>query len=68
MKTALLKEKIKNSGLKLGFIADKTLLTYQGLRNKILDKYDFTVSEAIVIGELLNLSYDEFKEIFREDF
>ncbi len=62
--TALLRKKIRDSGLRLGFVADKVGLTYQGLLNKINNKHEFRASEIQVLYELLGLTEAERNAIF----
>ena len=56
----LMKKYIERSGYKLKYIADKLGITYVGLHNKLYGKYEFTVSEAYKMKELLNISDEDF--------
>lgn len=63
--TRLLKEKIENSGLKLGFIADKLGVSRPTLRTRIEGESDFRVYEIVLLCELLNItSLQEKNDIF----
>lgn len=61
----LMKKYIERSGYKLKYIADKLEITYVGLHNKLYGKYEFTVSEAYKMKELLNISDEDFNVIFK---
>lgn len=61
----LLKKKIKESGLKLGFIADKLGVSRPTLRTRIEGESDFRVYEIVLLCELLNItSLQEKNDIF----
>lgn len=60
----LLNYKIKVSGFRHGFLADKLGLSRTGLYNKINNKTEFLASEIQVLSEILNLSPDERQAIF----
>lgn len=60
----LLNYKIKVSGFRHGFLADKLGLSRTGLYNKINNKSEFLASEIQALSEILNLSPDERQEIF----
>lgn len=62
--TALLKQKIEESGYKLKFIAQRLELTYQGFLKKINNESEFKASEISVLAELLRLSDKERDNIF----
>lgn len=62
--TDLLEQKIKGSGFKTCFVMKKLDLSYQGLKNKLDGKSEFTVSEAAILKSLLNLSNEEMQSIF----
>lgn len=53
---------IDNSGFKMKFIAEKVGLTYQGLKNKVEGKTEFTTSEVKSLCELLRISSLKEKE------
>ena len=62
--TELLREKIKQSGYKIQFIAKKLGISYQGLLNKINNKSEFRAKEIQVLHDLVNLTEDERVAIF----
>lgn len=63
--TLLLKKKIKESGLKLQFIADKLGISRQSLSYKINNLRGFNQYEMEILKELLSIdTYEEFKAIF----
>ena len=62
--TPLLQQKIKDSGLKVGFIAKKLGRSRQALNDKIQGKTEFLPSEIRIICELLQLTDEERRLIF----
>ena len=63
--TKLLKDKIKSSGLKLGYIAEKCGLTRQGLYKKIIGKNQFTQNEIKILSDVLSIEpVVEMRSIF----
>lgn len=62
--TKLLQQKIKGSGLKMGFIAEKLGRSRQALSDKIQGKTEFLPSEIRILCELLHLSDDDRRLIF----
>lgn len=62
--TELLQKKIKDSGLKMGFIAEKLGRSRQALRGKIKGETEFLPSEVRVLFELLRLTDEERRLIF----
>lgn len=62
--SALLKAKMLASGYKMRYIAEKIGLSYQGMKNKIDNKHDFTASEIYALCELLHISPTERDIIF----
>ena len=62
--TELLEEKIAESGLRIGFIAEKCGLSRMGFYKKIKGISEFTASEISVIKELLKLSAKDIQRIF----
>lgn len=60
----LLQQKIKDSGLKMGFIAEKLGRSRQALSGKIQGKTEFLPSEIRILCELLHLSDDDRRLIF----
>ena len=62
--TKRLQQKIKDSGLKKGFIAEKLGRSRQALSDKIQGKTEFLPSEIRILCELLHLSDDDRRLIF----
>lgn len=65
--TKLLLLKIKSSGLKIGFIADKMGLSRATLSYKINNHSDFKAGEIAMLRNILRLSQDEQEAIFFGD-
>lgn len=66
--TALLEQLIKDSGLKLSFIAAKLGITRQALYKKINGLVQFTGPEIKIMCELLNLkTWVKIKPVFFAD-
>ena len=59
--TALLREKLDESGYKLRFIAKQIGITYQGFLKKINNESEFKASEIKGLQDLLNLT-DEIRD------
>ena len=68
MNIELLEEKIKKSGLKYEFIAEKLNITEAGLRKKRAGISEFKESEVIILKKILNLSSEDIEEIFFVSF
>ena len=63
--TALLKERIARSGLKLGFIAQSMGLSRMGLYNKVNNRRPFNQYEIEALCKLLRIrSFQEKEAIF----
>lgn len=62
--TNLLREKIKLSGYKLKWIAERCGITYAGLLKKINNETEFKASEMFALRDLLSIDADEFDSIF----
>lgn len=60
--TVLLSNKIKDSGLKLGFIAEKLDISYHWLKKKISGEADLKAYEIQVLCELLAITDLEEKD------
>lgn len=60
----LLVERIKESGFKLSYIAEKLGITRASLHNKLTGKSCFSVAEVVILSELLSLSREERDSIF----
>lgn len=65
--TDFLLKRIKESGFRRGFIAQKLGIGVAALTNKIYNRSDFKVSEVKMLCELLNLSKSEREAIFFAD-
>lgn len=61
---ALLREHIERSGLKMGTVADRCGLTYQGLWRKLKGETEFRVPEMQALKDTLNLNPNDMMEIF----
>lgn len=59
-----LKQRIRDSGFRIAFIAEKLGITYSGFSNKINNKTDFKAREIITLCDLLNINADEREAIF----
>ena len=62
-----LEQYIEKSGYKIGYIATRLGITYVGFRYKVIGKNKFTVAEALMLQEILNISDEDFKVIFRDE-
>lgn len=62
--TERLKEKIKESGLIKGWIAEKCGMSYNSFLNKLNNKTDFTAPEISTLKDLLSLDAQEVFDIF----
>ena len=66
--TELLRRKIKESGYKVGFLAEKMGITYHSLLSKINNKSSFRAWEITTLAKLLQLPREEwFAVFFAED-
>ena len=54
--SAALRERIKKSGFKLGYIAENLGITAYTLQKKIDNETEFKVSEVYCLAKLLNLT------------
>ena len=62
--TELLREKIKESGLKVCFVAENSGILRETLYNKMSGKSEFTASEIVALTKTLRLSREERDNIF----
>lgn len=62
--TTLLSERIRQSGYKLQYLAERCGLTYAGLLPKLKGERDFRQTEITVLRELLKLSDADCNRIF----
>ena len=62
--TSLLKGKIEESGYKLGFIAKRLGITYQGFLKKVNNETEFKATEIQTLCDLLNIDIQQKEAIF----
>ncbi|MBR3238809.1 MAG: toxin-antitoxin system, antitoxin component, Xre family protein [Oscillospiraceae bacterium] len=62
--TRLLEQKIKDSGLKLTYIADRLGVVWITLRRKLDGESEFKQSEIVVLKDLLHLTDEDVNAIF----
>ena len=62
--TIRLREKIRLSGYKLSFVADKVGINRQALCNKINNRSDFRADEIQALYKLLGMTPEEREAIF----
>lgn len=62
--SALLKERIEMSGLKIRAIAERMSISYQAFYNKLNGKTEFVASEIVALTSILKLSKSEQNRIF----
>lgn len=60
--TALLEQKIKESGKKRNFLAERVGLSYAGFRNCVINKAEFKSSQIDILCEELNITSLKEKE------
>lgn len=60
----LLKQAIRNRGIKLGWVADTLGITRQALSDKISNRTEFKASEINTLLTILDLTMQEGKDIF----
>lgn len=65
--TTLLAEKIRQSGYKLQFLAERCGLTYAGLLPKLKGEREFRQTEITALRDLLKLSDADCNAIFFVD-
>ena len=62
--TALLRNKINESGYKISFVAKQVGITYQGLLKKINNETEFKANEIQALCNLLKICMEEKEKIF----
>lgn len=64
--TNLLETKIRDSGLRIGYICEQVGISYPGFQKKMRNegKSEFKPSEIVVLRELLRLTPEEVDQIF----
>lgn len=65
--TEMLRERLKDSGYKMYFIAEHLGLSYQGFLNKVDGKTEFVAPEIKKLCELLNIGLEDKEKIFFAD-
>lgn len=60
----LLRERIKESGMKMKYLASECGITAQAFSSKMVGKSDFNATEMAVLREKLELSDSDFLTIF----
>lgn len=65
MNKELFEKKIKEMGVKKGFLAEKCGMSYQSFTSKVNgDQPPFNIRQIEVLKHYLQLSFDEVEEIF----
>lgn len=62
--SALLKKKIKEKGLKIGFIVEQLGTSYGWFNRKLNNEKDFTAREMQILCDILGISLVEKERIF----
>lgn len=62
--TVKLRQKIRDSGYRIHFVAEKIGLSYQGFQNKVENRQDFRTSEIKGLCDLLGIDAQERDAIF----
>lgn len=64
--TVLLERKIRDSGLRIGYICEQLGISYPGLQKKMRNEggSEFKPSEITILAELLHLTRKDIDEIF----
>lgn len=62
--TELLEQKIKESGKKVSYLAEKVGLSYAGFRNCVINKSEFKARQIDVLCKELGIDLKEMKRIF----
>lgn len=62
--TKRLEQKIRDSGKKISFLADKLGLSYNGFRNCVTNKAEFKASHIQILCQELNIDLEEMQVIF----
>ena len=67
MNVELVNQYIRDSGLKLGYIAKQLGITYVALHNKMIGKYPFTLQELTILKALLKLNVDQWNSLLSQE-
>ena len=62
--TELLEQKIKESGKKISYRADKVGLSYAGFRNCVTNKAEFKATHIDILCKELSIDLKEMRTIF----
>ena len=62
--TELLEQKIKESGKKVSYLAEKVGLSYAGFRNCVTNKAEFKATHIHILCDELGIDLKEMKRIF----
>jgi hypothetical protein len=62
--TELLEDKIKKSGKKITYLAEKVGLSYAGFRNCVTNKAEFKATHIDILCNELSIDLKEMKTIF----
>lgn len=62
--TDLLEQKIKESGKKITYLAEKVGLSYAGFRNCVTNKAEFKATQIHILCDELGIDLKEMKRIF----
>lgn len=62
--TELLEEKIKESGKKITYLAEKCGLSYAGFRNCVTNKAEFKATHIDILCRELGIDLKEMRKIF----
>ena len=67
MNVELVNQYIRDSGLKLGYIAKQLGITYVALHNKMKGKHPFTLQELTILRDLLKLDDDQWNSLLGQE-
>ena len=67
MNVELVNQYIRDSGLKLGYIAKQLGITYVALHNKMIGKHPFTLQELTILKSLLKLNDDQWNSLLSQE-
>lgn len=62
--TILFKQIVKEKGIMLRTLCKAAGMTYATLREKVNNKYPFTVPEVMALSDAMNLNWDQTKAVF----
>lgn len=62
-----LRKRIRDSGFRIAFVAEKCGMSYQALLNKMRNNTEFVASEIKALRKLLDIDETEAEEIFFAD-